>query len=135
MAGVVDPILAGRADFVLASRTAGTAEPDALTLPQRAGNWLACRLIRLFWGADYTDLGPFRAIRREALVGLALTQMTYGWTVEMQIRAVRQGLQVEEIATPYARRIGRSKVSGTLRGVVCAGYKILAVIAAEARRS
>lgn len=134
MAALVDPIADGGADFVLASRTLGRADRGALTLPQRVGNRLACTLIARFWGHRYTDLGPFRAIRREALCALDLTQMTYGWTVEMQIRALKAGLRVREVPSDYRRRVGRSKVSGTLRGIWGAGTRILAVIAAEARR-
>lgn len=129
---LVDPIVQGDADFTLASRSGGQAEAGALTLVQRWGNWLACRLIDLLWGYRYTDLGPFRAIRRPALMDMTMTQMTYGWTVEMQIKALKQGLRVMEVPARYRVRIGTSKVSGTLRGSIGAGYGILRVIALEA---
>ncbi|MEO0823416.1 MAG: glycosyltransferase family 2 protein [Pseudomonadota bacterium] len=137
MAALVDPIAAGEADLVLGSRVRGGAEPGALTLPQRFGNALACWLMRRLWGARYTDLGPFRAIRRPALARLEMRDMDFGWTVEMQVKALVAGLAVREVPTAYRRRIGRSKISGTLRGTVAAGVKILSVIvrAALTRRA
>ncbi len=134
MAALVDPIVDGEADFVLGSRVLGTCEAGALTPPQRFGNWLATTLIRLIWRQRYTDLGPFRAIRRSALERLEMADRNYGWTVEMQIKAVEQGLAIEEVPTDYRNRIGVSKVSGTIRGSVRAGYKILYIIAREALR-
>lgn len=135
MSDLVDPIRAGRADMVIGSRALGQAERGALTPQQRYGNTLACALIRIFWGFRYTDLGPFRAIRRDALLALDMREMTYGWTVEMQIAALRHGLAVIEVPVNYRCRIGVSKISGTLRGVVSAGTRILLVIAREALRS
>jgi glycosyltransferase involved in cell wall biosynthesis len=135
MAGLVAPIASGNADFMLGSRTLGVRERGALTAQQIFGNALACTLIRWMWGARFTDLGPFRAIRRDALERLAMTDPDYGWTVEMQVRAAKAGLVAREIPVAYRRRIGRSKVSGTIRGVIGAGTKILYVIGREAMSS
>jgi len=99
---------------------------------QRFGNALACWLIAQFWGYRYTDLGPFRAIRADALRLIDMRERTYGWTVEMQIRALQLGLRVAEVPVDYRARIGVSKVSGTVRGVVLAGWHILRVIAVAA---
>ncbi|MEM9044535.1 MAG: glycosyltransferase family 2 protein [Pseudomonadota bacterium] len=125
---LIAPILANEADLVIGSRPLGGAEPGALTPVQRFGNWLACRLIRLFWDHRYTDLGPFRAIRREALEALRMADRDFGWTVEMQVKAVLYGLKVAEIPVPYRVRIGQSKISGTVKGTILAGTKILWVI-------
>lgn len=134
MTRLLEPIAAGEADLVIGSRVRGQAEPGALNLQQRWGNGLACWLIHHLWGHRYTDLGPFRAIRREALLALAPRELTYGWTVEMQIRAITAGLRVAEVPVDYRRRIGRSKISGTVRGTVLAGYFILGCIVREACR-
>lgn len=134
MGELVDPIRSGQADLVIGSRTLGRREEGALTPQQRYGNALACRLIALFWGHRYTDLGPFRAIRRDALQTLGMCEMRYGWTVEMQIAALRRGLKVAEVSVDTRRRIGVSKISGTVRGVVAAGTRILLVIFREALR-
>jgi len=119
------PIRQGRADLVIGSRALGVREPGALLPQQRFGNWLATRLLRLRYGGVHTDLGPFRAIRAEALARLDMADTTYGWTVEMQVKAARLGLRVVEVPVSYRRRIGTSKVSGTVRGTLGAGYKIL----------
>lgn len=132
MIDLVSPLRAGEADFVLGSRVLGERERGALTPQQVFGNALACTLIRWIWGTRFTDLGPFRAIRRDALERLEMADRDYGWTVEMQVRAARQGLRCREIPARYKRRIGTSKVSGTIRGVIGAGTKILYVIAREA---
>ncbi len=132
MADIVDPIVRKGLDFVVASRLSGQVEAGALTPQQRFGNALATFLIRLVWGVRFTDLGPFRALRMESLQKLALTDRDYGWTVEMQIRAIECGLAFKEVPARYRKRIGRSKVSGTLRGTVLAGSKILYVIARHA---
>lgn len=132
MPRLIDPIITGAADMVIGSRTRGTRTARALTPQQIFGNALACWLIARIWGFRYTDLGPFRAIRAEALRALALGQLTYGWTVEMQIRAVQHGLRTIEVPVDYRARIGKSKVSGTVRGVTLAGYHILAMIARAA---
>jgi glycosyltransferase involved in cell wall biosynthesis len=128
------PLLEGRADLVVGSRVLGAAEPGALTLPQRFGNRLAAFLLRRLYGAATTDLGPFRAIRWAALERLDLRDPDYGWTVEMQARALRAGLVTLEVPVTYRRRVGRSKISGTVRGVAGAGTKILWTIAREALR-
>jgi hypothetical protein len=132
MARLVEPILAGEAVFTLGSRVLGQRERGALTPQQVFGNWLACTLIRLIWGKRFTDLGPFRAITRTAFDNLAMADMNYGWTVEMQIKAAQAGLATSEIPVDYRRRIGVSKISGTLKGTIRAGIKILWVIGREA---
>ncbi len=129
MADLVDPIIAAKADLVIGSRVLGQAEAGSLTPQQRWGNWLATRLIQLIWGARFTDLGPFRAVSRDALTRLAMADRTYGWTVEMQIKAAELGLTAIEVPVRYRRRIGVSKISGTVRGVVLAGTRILSLIA------
>jgi glycosyltransferase involved in cell wall biosynthesis len=131
---LVDPIAADRQSFVLASRVLGQREQGSLTPQQVFGNWLATTLIRLIWGARYTDLGPYRAIRRDALERLGMSDRNYGWTVEMQIKAAEQGLAFEEVPARYRARIGQSKVSGTVKGTVLAGAKILSVIGRQALR-
>lgn len=128
---LVAPIVAGKADLVIGSRTRGSVAPGALTLPQIFGNRLACRLMSLFWGGRFTDLGPFRAIRRTALAQLRMDDDAYGWTVEMQARALKAGIRCGEIAVSYRRRIGRSKISGTVKGVIMAGATILYVLVRE----
>jgi glycosyltransferase involved in cell wall biosynthesis len=125
------PLIEEGAELVIGARSLDV-EPGALTPQQRFGNALACRLIRLIWGIGYTDLGPFRVIRRAALDRLQMRDETWGWTVEMQVRAARLGLRVREVPVGYRRRIGHSKISGTLMGTIKAGWKILWVIAAEA---
>ena len=125
------PIIEDGAELVIGARSLDV-EPGALTPQQRFGNALACRLIRLIWGIGYTDLGPFRVIRRAAQDRLQMRDETWGWTVEMQVRAARLGLRVREVPVGYRRRIGYSKISGTLMGTIKAGWKILWVIAAEA---
>ncbi|MDA8378328.1 MAG: glycosyltransferase family 2 protein [Planctomycetia bacterium] len=135
---LVRPIVEDRADFVLGSRTLGLRQKGALLPQQRFGGWLACRLIRLVWRCRYTDLGPFRAIRRTSLNNLHMDDRDFGWTVQMQIRAVIAKLRILEIQVDYRRRVGRSKISGTFRGVVMAGIKIFYTIGREllvARRS
>jgi glycosyltransferase involved in cell wall biosynthesis len=131
-AALVDPIRAGDKDMMLVSRVLGQRERGALTPQQVFGNWLACSLIRLLWGVRFTDLGPFRAIAKPALDRLNMRDTNYGWTVEMQVRAARLGLHCAEIPGRYRRRIGTSKVSGTVSGTLKAGTKILWVIGREA---
>lgn len=121
---LVDPILDGQADFVLSDRTR-MAENGALLPHQRYGNALAVRLIALSTGHRYHDMGPFRAMRASALHNLALIDPNYGWNVEMQMKAVRAGLRIREVSMPYRPRVGVSKISGTIRGTVRAGTKIL----------
>lgn len=127
------PLAVGRADLVIGSRALGTIEPGALTPQQRFGNWLATHLIRLLYGHRYTDLGPFRAIRRELLDRIAMQDRRYGWTVEMQVRALQLGARVVEVPVRYRRRVGRSKISGTVTGVLKAGWWILYTIFKYAR--
>jgi hypothetical protein len=129
MPALVAPILAEEADLVLGSRLRGEREPGAMPPHSVWGNRLACALMRLLFGARYTDLGPFRAIRWSALQRLDMCDRGFGWTVEMQIKAVRFGLRVREVPVSYRRRIGTSKISGTLSGTVGAGSKILYLIA------
>lgn len=132
MERLVDPIAAGCADMVIGSRTRGSLTPGAMTVPQRLGNALAPALIHWLWGERYTDLGPFRAIRASSLRSLRMDDNTYGWTVQMQIRAARVGLRAMEVPVDYRRRrAGKSKISGTVRGVVKAGTKILSCVAQE----
>ena len=129
LADVVAPIARGEADLVIGSRVlgqrAGRVERGALLPQARWGNALACALIRARWGARFTDLGPFRAVRYDALRALGMADETFGWTVEMQVRAVRAGLRCVEVPVSYRRRVGRSKITGTVNGTVRAGAKIL----------
>lgn len=127
MAALVDPIIGNDADFVLGQRHAPGAQAT-LTPQQRYGNRFACALIKFLYGAAFTDLGPFRAIRYTTIQGLQLREQTYGWTVEMQIKAVQNGLRWCEVSVPYRKRLGRSKISGTLRGILGAGYGIISTI-------
>ena len=122
---VVGPILDGRADLVIGSRATGRRERGALSPQQRAGNAVASTALRLLYGVRYTDLGPFRAVRWSTLRRLQMCDRNYGWTVEMQIKAARQRVPYCEVPVSYRRRIGVSKVSGTVRGSVSAGAKIL----------
>ncbi len=132
MAALVDPIITGAADLVIGSRALGGRAPGSMTPPQIFGNWLATRLMRLVWGAQFTDLGPFRAITRNALASLEMADRTFGWTVEMQLKAITAGLRVREVPVRYRRRVGHSKISGTVRGTVLAGTKILSLIGRHA---
>ena len=125
---LLQPILAGSADLVIGSRTLGRRQPGALTPQARFGNWLATRLIRWRWGFPYTDLGPFRAVRFAALEQLGMRDRDFGWTVEMQVRALQHGLRVAEVPVSYRKRIGKSKISGTVSGSLKAGVKILATL-------
>ena len=133
---LVDPITEDGIELVIGSRVLGGAEAGSLTAAQRFGNWLACRLIRLIWGVHHTDLGPFRAITRPALERIGMEDEDFGWTVEMQVKAAQLGLKVIEVPVPYRKRIGTSKISGTIKGTFAAGTKILWVIfrSAVARR-
>ena len=125
---LIDEIYGG-ADLVVGSRTLGVAEPGSLQPAQRAGNAVATGLIRAVYGQHYTDLGPFRAIRYPALRALGMTDKGYGWTVEMQVKAVRRGLRIQEVPVHYRRRQGgESKISATVKGTVQAGAKILYTI-------
>jgi len=134
---LVEPIAADEADFVVGSRLRGDAEPGSLLPQAQAGNRLACLLMRQVWNAEYTDLGPFRAIRFHDLLALDMQDETFGWTIEMQIKALEAGLRVDEVPVSYRRGIGPSKITGTLSGTVKASAKILWTIgrmAATTRR-
>ncbi len=122
---LVAPILAGEADVVIGSRVLGERERGALMPQARAGNLVACSLIRLLYRHRYTDLGPFRAIRWQAFEQLGMNDPDFGWTAEMQVKALRLRLRVTEVPVSYRKRIGVSKITGTVRGTVLAGYKIL----------
>jgi glycosyltransferase involved in cell wall biosynthesis len=125
---IIQPILNSNYDLVIGSRVLGNREPGSLLFQQMAGNWLATQLIKLFYNAKFTDLGPFRAIKWAALQELKMRDKTFGWTVEMQVKAAKQKLKFTEIPVSYRRRIGVSKVSGTVYGTIMAGYKILLTI-------
>tara|TARA_Y100000114_G_scaffold87957_1_gene81392 strand:- start:84851 stop:85561 length:711 start_codon:yes stop_codon:yes gene_type:complete len=125
---LVHPIIEDNFDMVIGSRALGTRESGSMTFPQVFGNWLATTLLRWFYGVRFTDLGPFRAIKYKRLMALNMTDRNYGWTVEMQLKAAQQGLRCTEVPVNYKRRIGVSKVSGTVKGTVMAGYKILYTI-------
>jgi len=135
MGALVAPLLQPGCGLVIGSRVLGSPEAGALTLVQRFGNALASTLLAWCWKQPCTDLGPFRAIPMDALRALEMDDLDYGWTVQMQARAMKAGLKVVEVPVRYRKRIGRSKISGTIRGVAGAGYKILATIAREALAS
>ena len=122
---LLEPIYEGRADLVIGSRTLGHAEKGALEPHQVLGNRIATGIIHAFYGHRYTDLGPFRAIRAEALQRLAMRDRNYGWTIEMQIKALRHKLRVVEVPVSYRRRVGISKISGNWRASIAAGSKII----------
>ncbi|WP_051141425.1 glycosyltransferase family 2 protein [Salisaeta longa] len=135
MTRLVQPIADGTADFVVGSRIRGTAEPGAMLPQAQMGNRLACTLMRWIWGAPYTDLGPFRAIRLADLLALNMQDKTFGWTIEMQIKAIQHGLRVQEVPVSYRRRVGVSKITGTISGTLKASAKILWTIARYALRA
>lgn len=125
MALVVQPILDDKVDFVIGSRSRGTREKGSMTFPQVFGNWLATNLMRGIYRADFSDLGPFRAIKWTHLLALKMEDENYGWTIEMQIKAIKSRLRITEVPVNYKKRIGISKVSGTVKGTIMAGYKII----------
>ncbi len=125
---LVQPILDGKVDMVIGSRALGTKEKGSMTIPQVFGNWLATSMIKWFYGVKYTDLGPFRAIRYSTLVNIDMKDTNFGWTVEMQLKVAKAGLQSMDVPVNYRRRIGISKVSGTVKGTIMAGYKIIYTI-------
>ena len=133
MSALVAPLLTGEADMVIGSRTLGQREKGALLPQARFGNWLSTLLIRLLFGVPFTDLGPFRALRFDALQRLAMQDRDFGWTVEMQVKAARLGLRAVEVPVRYRRRIGTSKITDTLSGTLRAGHKILWTIFRYAR--
>lgn len=122
---LVKPIVDDNYDLVIGSRTLGEKEKGAMTLPQVFGNWLATKLMRILYHIKFTDLGPFRAIKFDKLMLLSMQDKNYGWTVEMQIKAAKHKLRCVEVPANYRKRIGFSKVSGTLKGTILAGYKII----------
>jgi glycosyltransferase involved in cell wall biosynthesis len=128
MVDVIAPILNKNMDMVIGSRALGNLEKGSMTPQQIFGNWLATFLLKLFYGVSYTDLGPFRAIKYDSLVALAMKDKTYGWTVEMQVKAAKQKMNTCEVPVNYRVRIGFSKVSGTVKGTIGAGYKIITTI-------
>jgi hypothetical protein len=123
---VIAPILNDNMDMVIGSRMLKKLDKGAMTIPQQFGNWLAPALIRLLHGVHFTDLGPFRAIKWEALLAMKMADPTYGWTVEMQVKAAKMKLNCTEVPVSYRKRAaGVSKVSGTVKGTFLAGFKIL----------
>lgn len=122
---LVMPILENQADLVIGSRVLGQKESGSMTPQQIFGNWLATRLMKWFYGVKFTDLGPFRAIRFPDLLELDMQDKTYGWTVEMQLKAAKHKIRCLEVPVRYRKRIGFSKISGTVKGTIMAGYKIL----------
>ncbi len=134
MPALLAPLEQGRADLVLGSRTRGYIAPGSMPPQQRLGNWLGARLLRLLYGTPVTDLGPYRAITRDLLSTLDMREMTYGWHIEMIAKAARRRARIVEVPISYrARRAGESKVSGTVRGSLLAGYYILAIVFRYAR--
>jgi glycosyltransferase involved in cell wall biosynthesis len=125
---IIQPILDGNFDMVIGSRALGVREKGSMQPQQVFGNWLSTTLLRWIYGYRFTDLGPFRAITWSALEQLKMEDKNYGWTVEMQVKAAKQKLRCTEVAVNYRNRIGVSKVSGTIKGSIMAGYKILLTI-------
>jgi glycosyltransferase involved in cell wall biosynthesis len=125
---LIAPIIEGKAEMVIGSRALGAREAGSMTPQQVFGNWLATRMIRLFFSYTFTDLGPFRAIRYDSLLKIGMVDRNYGWTVEMQVKAAKLKMACTEIPVTYRRRIGVSKVSGTVKGTILAGYKIILTI-------
>lgn len=126
MPRVLGPVVEGRAELVIGSRTAGLAEKDALTPQQRFGNHLVTALLRILYGLRLSDIGPFRAIRADVFRDLGMEHRTYGWPVEMIVKAARKGYRVMEVPVSCRRRIGRSKVAGTVSGSLRAGFHLVA---------
>ena len=125
---LIQPIIDDKADLVIGSRALGQKESGSMTIPQVFGNWLATHLIKLFYGVAFTDLGPFRAVRYSSLLDIRMADKNYGWTVEMQLKSAKLKLRNTEVPVNYRKRIGVSKVSGTIKGTIMAGYKILYTI-------
>jgi glycosyltransferase involved in cell wall biosynthesis len=125
---IIDPIIRQEKDFVIGTRANPSVEKGSMTPQQIFGNWLATTLIKYIYGYHFTDLGPFRAIRYSQLLKLDMQDKTYGWTVEMQVKAAKLKMNVCEVPVKYRKRIGVSKVSGTVKGTILAGYKILLTI-------
>ncbi|MBC7887589.1 MAG: glycosyltransferase family 2 protein [Ferruginibacter sp.] len=125
---ILDPIINGTADLVIGSRALGNKEKGSMTIPQVFGTWLATTLLRYIYKVKFSDLGPFRAVKFDKLLALKMQDTTYGWTVEMQLKAAKQKLKCIEVPVKYRKRVGVSKISGTIKGTVLAGYKILYTI-------
>jgi glycosyltransferase involved in cell wall biosynthesis len=128
MKELIKPIIEQNADLVIGSRALGSKQKGSMTPQQIFGNWLATRLLKLFYQVEFTDLGPFRAIKFASLLALDMQDKTYGWTVEMQLKAARKKMICVEVPVGYRVRIGFSKISGTLKGTILAGYKIITTI-------
>lgn len=128
MRQLIAPIWDEGYDMVIGSRALGKRQRGSMTPQQVFGNWLATNLLRWLYGVQYTDLGPFRAIRFDKLLALGMQDTTYGWTVEMQLKAAKMGLKSTEVPVNYRRRVGFSKISGTVKGTLMAGYKIITTI-------
>jgi glycosyltransferase involved in cell wall biosynthesis len=124
---VAGPVIADRADLVIGSRIKGVLEKGAMPFHGRLGNRLIVFLLRLFYGAKITDIGSFRAIKAQTLFDLNMEQMTYGWPVEMVVKAARKGLRIQSVPIHYRKRIGESKVTGTLKGTILAAYYMFLV--------
>lgn len=122
---LVKPIIQDDHDLVIGSRVKGDLQSGSMTIPQMFGNWLATTLIKVIYNYDFSDLGPFRAIKYTALNQINMQDTDYGWTVEMQVKAAKLGMKCSEIPVNYRKRIGKSKVSGTIKGTFLAGHKIL----------
>ena len=125
---LIDPIINRNMDMVIGSRALGNKEKGSMTIQQVFGNWLATMLMKKMYKVNYTDLGPFRAIKYDKLLEINMQDITYGWTVEMQIKAAKLKMNVCEVPVNYRKRIGFSKISGTLKGTVMAGYKIISTL-------
>jgi glycosyltransferase involved in cell wall biosynthesis len=125
---LVQPIMNDGMDMVIGSRALGKKESGSMTVQQIFGNWLATRLLKIIYGVRYTDLGPFRSIRYDKLLEIDMQDTTYGWTVEMQLKAAKLKMKTTEVPVNYRKRIGFSKISGTVKGTVLAGYKIITTI-------
>ncbi|MAU58103.1 MAG: UDP-glucose--dolichyl-phosphate glucosyltransferase [Flavobacteriaceae bacterium] len=122
---LINPIINSKYEFVMGSRIKKLREPGSMTLQQVFGNFLACFLIKVLYGVSFKDLGPFRAIKWKSLQKLKMHDKTFGWTIEMQLKAIKHKLKYLEVPVKYRNRIGKSKISGTLSGTIKAGYKIL----------
>jgi glycosyltransferase involved in cell wall biosynthesis len=131
MTNLIRPIAENEVDLVIGSRVLGNRENGALLAHQRFGNWLAVSMLKWLYGYRFTDLGPFRAIRYDRLMQLDMQDRNFGWTVEMQVKAAKHGLKCTEVPVSYRKRVGTSKVSGTIKGSVMAGYKIIGTILRE----
>lgn len=125
MVDLIKPIVIENVDMVIGSRALGEMQSGAMMPQQIFGNWLATTLIRIIYSYEFTDLGPFRAVKYPVLMGMKMEDKTFGWTVEMQVKAAKMKLKTTEVAVRYRKRIGKSKVSGTIKGTILAGHKIL----------